>query len=527
MSDPMNIEKIMARIRSGEMRIPGFQRKFVWQPQQAALLMDSIYKGYPFGSILLWRTGNMLKTEKTLGGLSLPAPEKDYPIDYVLDGQQRITSLFATFQNGIAADGEDPEVWLPIYYDFDATDDVQEPRFVALASDAVEPGRHFPLKTFFHPVNFSRASQQLPVARYEEIVTVQQKFVAASIPLQTFESEDRTSVAIVFERVNRLGVELDMFQLLTAWTWSDDFDLQEQFEALADEFSDFGFEEVGADNDLMLRCAAAVLVGDPAPSALIDVNGADVRSRFEEVVNALRLSVDFVRTQLHIRHFKLLPYSALLIPLTAYFSVKQNQATPDDHRKVLLRWLWRTSFSHRYSGNPLRNVKRDVEEAIKLRSGEPSILDTLKVDVTENFFLDHTFRQSNVASKCLILMLASLRPRTFLGGTLVDLDKVLSEPNRREYHHCFPQKYLLNTETELDPKRISSLANIAFISRADNRTISAKAPSDYRRQMPTDVSEVSAAALLPDSLFTDDWPKFLSERADLLAREASGLINLA
>ncbi|GAB3607040.1 DUF262 domain-containing protein [Conyzicola nivalis] len=524
MSDPINIEKVMSRIRSGEMRIPGFQRKFVWQPQQAALLMDSIYKGYPFGSILLWRTGNMLKTEKNLGGFGLPAPEKDYPIDYVLDGQQRITSLFATFQNGIAGDGEDPEVWLPIYYDFDATDDVQDPRFVALASDAVDSDRHFPLKTFFHPVNFSRAAQQLPEARFEQIVTVQQRFVAAAIPVQTFESEDRTSVAIVFERVNRLGVELDMFQLLTAWTWSDDFDLQEQFEALADEFSDFGFEDVGADNDLMLRCAAAVLVGDPAPSALIDVNGAEVRARFEEVVKALRLAIDFVRNQLHIRHLKFLPYSALLVPLTAYFSTRQNQTTPDSDRRVLLRWIWRTSFSHRYSGNPLRNVRSDVEEAIKLRKGDANSLDAIRVDVPPAFFLDHAFRQSNVASKCLILMLAGRKPRTFLSGTFVDLGKVLSEPNRREYHHCFPQKYLINSGTDSDTKRISALANIAFISRVDNRTILAKAPSDYRSLMPTDIGAISEAALLPDSLFTDNWDLFLVERADLLASEAQKLI---
>ncbi|WP_169732017.1 DUF262 domain-containing protein [Glycomyces arizonensis] len=521
----MNIDKVISRIRSGELRIPGFQRPFVWEPQQAALLMDSIYKGYPFGSILLWRTGTVLKTERELGGFRLPSPEKDYPIDYVLDGQQRITSLFATFQNQIAGEDEDPEVWLPIYYDFEAASDAQDPQFVALKAESVDLDRHFPLKTFFNPVAFSRAAQKLPEARYEEIVIVQQRFVAATIPVQTFESEDRASVAIVFERVNRLGVELDMFQLLTAWTWSDEFDLQEQFHLLSEEFAEFGFDGVGADSDLMLRCAAAVLVQDPAPTALIDMNGGEVRARFEEVANALRLAIDFVRANLHVRHLKFLPYSALLIPLCAYFSKYQNQPLPDAHRSRLLRWFWRTSFSHRYSGNPLRNVRVDVREAISLREGDESTLGEFKFELTPNFFLSHVFRQSNVASRCLILLLATRRPFSFISGASVDLDSVLSEPNRREYHHCFPQKYLTKNEIEDNPKRISCLANMAFISRVDNRKILDKAPSEYRNLMPKDVSRISDAALLPPELFADNWNEYLTKRAKALAGAANLLLN--
>jgi hypothetical protein len=522
----LNIDKIMARIKSGEIRIPGFQRSFVWEPQQAALLMDSIYKGYPFGSLLLWRTGTVLNSEKNLGGFPLPGPEKDYPIDYVLDGQQRITSLFATFQNGIAGEGEDPEVWLPIYYDFDATEDAQDPQFVALPQDKVVEGRHFPLKTFFHPVNFSRAAQSLPVERYEEIVTVQQRFVAADIPVQTFESENRTSVAIVFERVNRLGVELNMFQLLTAWTWSEDFDLQDKFESLSEEFAEFGFADVGADNDLMLRCTAVVLVNDPAPTSLIDVNGADVRARFDIVHNALRLAVDFLRSNLHVHNLRFLPYPSLLVPLASYFAERQNQPVPDADRRVLLRWFWRTSFSHRYSGNPMRNIRADAEQARALRLGQASTLDQTAYEIDESFFLNNSFRQANVASKCLILMLVDRSPRSFISGSPVDLNAVLSEPNRREFHHCFPQAYLLNNAIETDRSRVNALANIAFITRADNRTILDKAPSAYRPLMPADdLPDITEPALLPASLFDDDWPTFLDERAALLAQAARGLID--
>jgi hypothetical protein len=312
-SEPLPLRKVIERIRDGAIRIPGFQRKFVWEPDRAALLMDSIFKGYPFGSVLLWRTRTELKTEKTVGGFALPAPEKDYPIDYVLDGQQRLTSVFATFQTDLTAP-EDPEVWLPIYYDFESENDAQNSRFVALGKDEVDSDRHFPLECFFDAVRFLKAAQSLTPERSVEIAAVQERFKEAMIPAETFETEDRASVAIVFERVNRMGVELDMFELLTAWTWSEEFDLQERFTELSEEFESFGFKDVGADNDLMLRCCAAILKGDPSPASMIDINGAEVRSRFDTVATALRLAIDFLRVNLQVRHLKFLPYSAQLIP---------------------------------------------------------------------------------------------------------------------------------------------------------------------------------------------------------------------
>lgn len=519
MSEPLPLRKVIERINSGAIRIPGFQRKFVWEPVRAALLMDSIYKGYPFGSVLLWRTRTELKTEKTVGGFTLPSPEDDYPIDYVLDGQQRLTSIFSTFQSDLPAPAEDPEVWLPIYYDFTAKDDAQDSRFLALGSAEVDTARHFPLRTFFDPVAFSRAVAGLTEDRNVEIVGVQEKFKEAMIPTETFETEDRTRVAIVFERVNRMGVELDMFELLTAWTWSEEFDLQNRFTDLSEEFSDFGFANVGSDNDLMLRCCAAILKGDPAPSAMIDINGAKVRDQFDSVETALRLAIDFLRKNLQVRHLKFLPYSAQLIPLAAYFAHEQSKSLPATDTVTLLRWFWRSTFAHRYSGNPGRNIKHDVEQAVALRKCQASTLDHIAASVDHDFFLHNAFNSRTVATKALILLLANNAPKTFLSGQAVDLDEVLSEPNRKEYHHCMPKAWVRRNRTSVPDSTTNSLANFAIILRVENREIRAKAPSDYRTLMPTDVSAIETAAYLPASLWADE-NSFFVERAKLLANAA-------
>jgi len=521
-AESLTIRKAIEKLLDGTIRIPGFQRGYVWEPSRAALLVDSLYKGYPVGSLLLWRTRNQLKTEKRLGVFDLPAPDKDYPVDYVLDGQQRLTSIFATFQTQLDAAEVNPEIWLPVYYDFLAAADAQESRFVALEDSEFDPERHFPLRTFLDPVEFARLSRELSDERNAEIAEVQQKFVAALIPVETFESEDRASVAIVFERVNRMGVELDVFQLLTAWTWSDEFDLQQEFLDLAAEFADFGFADVGHDSDLMLRCTAAALRNDPSPDSLVSMTGAEVRENFETVANALRRAIDFVKTNFLIRNLDLLPYSALLIPLTAFFYIRPGDPITAAQREALVRWIWLASFSRRYSGNPQRNIRQDIEEAVKLRNGEVSSLDALQFVVTKDFFSDNTFSVRTVATKSLILLLAQQHPLTFLSGEVINLERVLAEANRSEFHHCHPRADLVRSG--FPPEAINALANFAIISRAENRTISDKKPSEYRALMPANTDDVLAHAICPDTLFTDDYARFLDERAELLAQAATVVI---
>jgi uncharacterized protein with ParB-like and HNH nuclease domain len=95
------IEDLINDLRRGRIKIPSFQRGFVWDADRVAYFVDSIYKGFPFGSVLLWRTRTPLRMERNLGPYKLPDNDPEYPIDYVLDGQQRITSIFGIFQNSL------------------------------------------------------------------------------------------------------------------------------------------------------------------------------------------------------------------------------------------------------------------------------------------------------------------------------------------------------------------------------------------------------------------------------------------
>jgi uncharacterized protein with ParB-like and HNH nuclease domain len=155
MSDPITIRKLIDRITSGDIRIPAFQRDFVWEPEQVAFLLDSIYKGFPIGTVILWKTDTRLNTEKRLGLFDLPEPRRDYPVNYVLDGQQRLTSLFSVFQTELTPISCE---WIDIYFDIDAEENIQESLFLALEDSEVDETRHFPIKTLFDPVAYRSAT---------------------------------------------------------------------------------------------------------------------------------------------------------------------------------------------------------------------------------------------------------------------------------------------------------------------------------------------------------------------------------
>jgi uncharacterized protein with ParB-like and HNH nuclease domain len=95
----IKIDKLLNRIEEGDIKIPAFQRGFVWNQDQVLELIDSIYNDYPIGSILLWNSLERLNSTRNIGGFLIPDREPQYPVNYVLDGQQRLSAIYATFCN--------------------------------------------------------------------------------------------------------------------------------------------------------------------------------------------------------------------------------------------------------------------------------------------------------------------------------------------------------------------------------------------------------------------------------------------
>lgn len=342
--------------------------------------------------------------------------------------------------------------------------------------------------------------------------------------MQLFRTDQKATVATIFERINRQGVPLDTLQLLEAWTWSEDFQLHSQFEDLIEELESKGFQTDAFDENLLLRCASSILVGDPRPEAIVEIRGELIRDRFDEVVNGILGALDFCQMNLNIRKVDNLPFQTLLVPLSVFFAVSGNQhiVVSQNQREKLLKWFWKTCFSRRYSSGVLRNLEADMKQMLQLKGGQQSALDSFPCDINEQFFLDNNFSIRNVNAKTFILMLAQNKPLSFVSGTPIDLNSKLKDYNKSEFHHLMPRSFL-KSQPGLKHD-VNCMANFCFLSRSENLTLGGTAPSLYKSKMAVNIDQIMKSAYCPPNLFDDDFNQFIETRAALLAQAVQPLI---
>lgn len=518
----LTIRSLIDRVYGGDIRIPAFQRDFVWNPEQVAFLVDSVYKGFPIGTIVFWQTDERLKTEKNLGSFTLPDPKRDYPVNYVLDGQQRITSLFSVFQTELEPDDNS---WIDIFLDMEVAKDPQDSCFFALDPSEVDPKRHFPIKAFFDTVSYRKATKNLDDKQAEFVDQVQARFKEYRIQNQTFETADRNEVAIVFERINRAGTELNLFELLSAWSWSEEFDLIEKFSDLQVDIEAHGFADLVDDRDLQLRTCAAVITGETSPNKILDLKGEDIRKRFNEIETGILGAIDFLKREIGIAHYKMLPFPGALVPLSCFFATEKadGQAYVDAQRDELKKWFWRSTLSRRFSSDVTARQAADIKEMHLLRNSKdykfkfPTF--ELKID-----FLKNRFSSSTGNSKALILMLANLGPKSFLSGANIDPVSVLKKGSKHEFHHIFPKKFLENQGIGL--REANSLANICFLTRSDNNKIKADDPKKYFDEIPkSKVDEYLRLSLVEYEDRNLTFEEFVERRSKALSALAIKLAN--
>ncbi len=521
MSEPITIKKLMERISSGDIRVPAFQRNYVWEPDQVSFLLDSIYREFPIGTVILWKTDKRLNSEKRLGYFDLPEPQKDYPVNYVLDGQQRLTSLFSVFQTDLIPVSDE---WVDIYFDMLAADNIQESMFLALEESEVDLDRHFPVKTFFDSVAYRRATEHVSDDLKAKLDEVQDKFRTYMIPNEIFESDDRNEVAIVFERINRAGTELNIFELLAAWSWSDQFDLVEQFDQLQEKIIDHGFEEFCNDRDLQLRICAGIITGETTPKNILELQGEEIRSRFSEIERGILGALDFLKRELNVKHYKMIPFPGLLVPLSAFFATDKVEGMnyTAKQKDKIVTWFWRSLFTRRFSAGVNERQAVDIRNMLGLKLDEDFDFRFPKAEVKFDFSKTN-FSSANANSKTHILMLNTLSPKSLLSGASVDLDKVLKKASKHEYHHIFPSKHLERLGRER--REINITANICFLTRSDNNTIRDKDPKDYGADIETTKrDEYLTSALIPENFDIMEYDDFVAARTQMLEEKAKQLM---
>jgi hypothetical protein len=510
-----DIASLVTQVSSGEIRLPEIQRAYVWKPTQVGRLVESLYRGYPSGSLLFWRTEETPETRAVAANAPTAKPAV-LPL-YLLDGQQRLTSLHRVmtdhpqaqivfnvesqaFQNQSAATSKDVR-WVKVYDlfrdDADLLDVMERINYNELDVTRKDVGK--------------RLQRLMAVPKYGyhmEIIT--------DLPYE--------EVAQIFVRVNSGGRALKTTDLAMATLSARWPGVLAKLEAEASHWRERGYGDI--DVTFLTRALTGAVLGRGlsawSHSRLAAATDEELDRGWSVVQRGLRDLVPLLKNNLGVTHSTLLPSIIVLVPLVVLLGERPHQPLDTETANGILYWFLVATIRNRYSSSTDTLLGQDIPAA---RGPEPvkKLLANLglvgaPVAVTPQALVGRTSGSPYFFLSFLVAKDAGAKDWFY--SIAIDLGG--EDGHKLEYHHIHPRATLKDTYSKAE---INDLANLAFISAKANRKISDRSPASY---FPTlDPSDLAAHLVpLDDALRTaQEYRQFLIARRDLLARAMTQLIN--
>ncbi len=522
-----NYSQLFNDIDTGLVKIPQFQRDFVWEKEQTAKLVDSIIKGYPIGTFIFWKTDEELKTIREIGNLKLPERPKGDKAFYVLDGQQRITSLYAV-RKGCRITREDKEIdYKDIFIDLEKPYDTDEE---VVGTEINDGTRRI---SVFELLNSSVDKLQLSYAdKINEIWRYKEKLSSYIFPIITLNDYPLDIACEVFTRINTGGKPLNLFEIMVARTFDEHrkFDLAEKVDLLLEGTdSERGLRDVKYEtisSMIILQSIAAYLSGKIKRSDILKIRRNDFIDAWEVVKEAIFQAVDFLRGDLQVRTSHLLPYDAILVAFSYFFIKNKCKRPTANQRKLLQQYLFWTALSNRFTSGTETKIETDLRKMDKILNEEnPDYRNEDEIKLNIEQLESKIFKTGDAFSKAILCLLAQFEPRSFETGNRVDVENAaLRRINSKNYHHFFPKDFL--KKQGYDEFSANSIVNITIIEGQKNVSIGKKAPSRYISEIKKknhNLEEILKTHLIDDietyGINEDDYDKFLKKRGRKILAE--------
>lgn len=562
------VEELVSKIERGELRLPEMQRRYVWRSTRVRDLLDSLYRGYPSGAILIWETDE-------------PVPEQPFAVaqqanpyaktQLLLDGQQRLTSLSAVIRgkpvqvNGrvrpieLLFNLEHPDA-LPFVTEVDDnnidapeySDDGEEP--IDEEADATEDElqKRFDKMTF---VVSTRKLEQLPqwvkvgevfAGTYDnnyflkragitslddpraEIYTQRlnrlkdiRKYVYRMDVLERTLSYDE--VTEIFVRVNSLGAKLRSSDLALAQItakWRGSLNVFQAFQA---DCTKDGFE---LDLGLHLKNLVAHATGQSRFLTVSNLTLDELKSGWDEGCRGMEFAINFLRSNAGITSPALLASPFLLISL-GFYGAQRSYKLSAAEEKGLRRWVLLANAKGRYSRGSSETLLDQDLKTLREGGGFQELLDRLRTQVGRLDVTPEELEGRNQRSalfKTMFLAFRAADARDWRSNLVIALSHV-GNAHQLQFHHIFPKAVLKSTATT---RETDDIANLAFISGKANRKISAKEPALYFPEVREANGEQPFKSQCiptdPEVLTIERYKAFLAERRRLITERLNAFL---
>ncbi|GAA0534751.1 hypothetical protein CDO46_12235 [Pigmentiphaga sp. NML030171] len=562
-----SVEELVSMIERGELRLPEMQRQYVWRSTRVRDLLDSLYRGYPSGAILLWETDEAVPLQDFAVSQSTNPYQSTR---LLLDGQQRLTSLSAVIrgepvsvrgrrrpidllfnlehpdqlavvteveENGDDEDDADDDSEL-IGDETDSTEDELLKRFnkmtFVVATRKLEQLPHWVkvsevFKTDndapflkragisgFDDPRYEKYSQRL--ARLRGI----RKYVYRMDVLERTLSYDE--VTEIFVRVNSLGAklrssDLALAQITAKWRHS-----LQTFQDFQKACAKTGFD---LDLGLHLKNLMAFATGQSRFQIVGSLNVEKLQKAWKEACDGMEFALNFLRSNLGIDSPALLSSPFLLVVL-AYFGHSRNYALSNDEARQLRYWALAANAKGRFSRGSSETILDQDLAIIRNGGGVNELIDRLRLQFGHLEITPEELEGRNQRSalfKTMFLAFRAAGAKDWRSHLAIALDHSGSQ-HRLQFHHIFPKALLRGSYT---PREADDIANLAFIGGKTNRAISDKAPVTYLLPLVAQHGAAPfAAQCIPveeELLALDHYKAFLQERRKRIAAALNAFIH--
>jgi len=520
-----SVGELVGMIERGELRLPEMQRRYVWRSTQVRDLMDSLYRGYPSGMILLWDTDEVVP-EQGFGVSQAHNPFASTRL--LLDGQQRLTSLAAVIRGEpvtvrnrkkpidllfnlehpeslhvvteVDEDGDDEQ------FDGDLDESTNDEEEILDEADAdVRDGdiqRRFDQMIFVVATNklaaqpnwvkvsdVFRTDEDAPFlgragiervddpryTKYSQRLARLRRIRNYSYRMEILERTlSYDEVTEVFVRVNSLGTKLRSSDLALAQITSKWRNSLEKFEEFQNNLTNTGFD---LDLGVLLKNMVAFATTQSRFRTVGGLSKEQLESAWRLSCDGMDFAVNFVKSNAEIDSPVLLSSPFLLIALS-FYGHKREYRLSEEEASALRFWTLIANAKGRYSHGSSETLLDQDLATIRDGGGPRDLVERLRLqvgrlDVTPEELVGRN--QRSALFKTMFLAFRAAGARDWESKLTIGLDH-RGATHRLQFHHIFPKAVLRG---HYSPREADDIANLAFIAGWTNRVISAKAPSDY------------------------------------------------
>jgi len=554
----VSVSDLVSMMASGELRLPAMQRRYVWQATRVRDLIDSLYRGYPSGNILVWETQQDVPTRDAAIAQS-SSPFKTTKL--LLDGQQRLTSLSAVMRgepvkvrrskrpieilfNLDHPDGPPVEL-LEVEGDeeapFEIDDDSEEEdddtsvlakmnlRAFVVSSSALLAQKNWIKVTDIFKDDKSEweilesrlDSPKDPKFReWSKRIQKVRKIRDYTYDMHILKSDlSYLEVAEIFVRVNSLGAKLrgsDLAMAQITSRWPESLELMEDFQTGLDEQTWFTL-----DLGLIVRCLVVFATQQCRFKTASTIPVERLRMAWKQTERGLTFAANFLRQNAGIEDESLLTSPLFLIPLAVIHEQQKGQLAKNEE-KTLLYWLLLANTKAHYSRGSSETILDQDLSTIYGGSGTKGMLQLLerqvgRMDVQVDDIVGKGQRSSLFSMAYLALKARGAKD--WSNGLEISLTHT-GKYHYVQFHHIFP-KSLLN-KARYEKAEVNEIANMAFVSGETNRRISNKEPKDYLSAFvgKRGTEDLESQCIPTDEKMweMDSYPKFLEYRRKALVR---------